>query len=157
MKKLTLALGVAAALTAGSSAMAQQETLDIFGTVPQLCTLAVDDSFAAGFDITDVQYQKVAEIEAWCNNGQQLVDVEYAPQTLDGGLAVFQGPGNNTISWGGEVNPGVGGGPANPIGPGPYVVGQGNGSASDLTIQPNYQGTEQQGAYQTTIEITVMP
>lgn len=157
MKKLTIALGVAAALTAGSSAMAQTDTLDVFGTVPQLCTLNLDDTFAGAFDITDVAYQKVAEVTAWCNNGQAIVNVEYAPQTLSGGLAVFQGPGANTVSWGGEVNPGIGGGPANPIGPGPYVVGQGNGSASDVSIQPNYQGTEQAGNYQTSIDITVIP
>lgn len=158
MNKSILALGVAAALTAGASMASHQDSasLTVTGEVDEHCTLALVDGFS--FDIENNQdMQKVAEVTAWCNTAAQEVEVRYAPQTTDGGgNAAFHDGSGNYIRFSGEVTP-PGGATPHPInGAGPFDVDQLNGSPSDVEIRSAYQLSDPAGQYATTIDITVM-
>lgn len=85
MKKLPIALGVAAAIGMSPAVFAADTgTATVVGTIDLVCELTVDDSMGQDFDLRDFRpilgFQTVAEITVECNDGPGNVNVGYTDE-----------------------------------------------------------------------------
>lgn len=85
MKKLPIALGVAAAIGMSPAVFAADTgTATVVGTIDLVCELTVDDSMGQDFDLRDFRlvlgFQTVAEITVNCNDGPGNINVGYSDE-----------------------------------------------------------------------------